>query len=501
MERRFNLVDEGWIPVEGQGRVSLEDVFSDTTLKSLGGTAVQKLAILKLLLAIAHTVITPEDDDEWRRLGSQGLGVRCVDYLREKKELFYLYGDKPFLQMPVLRTLSDTKKKEPLKVSVIGRNYIPDLPSDNDTILFQTQIDHPLDDAERAVFIISLMNYSLGGKRITKDVPPLTKGFSSKSSSAKAAPSLGGYVGYLNSCLWGMSILETVWLNLFTREALGRFRSDWRDQAIIPPWELMPAGEDDEIARSLKNGYMGTLIAMSRFVLLEKEGVIYSEGIQYPYHKNGWREPFLAFADKDKMLWLDTAKRPWRNLTALLSASFLKGQATFQCPQINELLLRAREAQDTIGIWSGGLKVRGNAGDQSVKQTDDYIESLVFLNTSSIGDPWFIDLSSEMEELNKLSSNLYKSIKSYFNDLMTKNDDLLKKALEEFWMLAEPLFQEMVEGCEDIDRRFVIRKKYALIAQQIYDHYCSNASARQMSAWAKNRVNVRKYLSKVKKEV
>jgi len=486
MERRFNLVDDGWIPVEGRGRVSLEDVFSDTTLMSLGGNAVQKLAILKLLLAIAQTVTTPTDDAEWKELGSQGLGERCVDYVREKRELFNLYGDKPFLQMPVLRTLVDSKKNEPLRVSVIGRNYIPDLPSDNDTILFQTQVDHPLDDAERAVFIVSLMNYSLGGKRITKDVPPLTKGFSSKSSSAKSSPSLGGYVGYLNS---------------FTREALGKFRSDWKDQDIIPPWELMPAGEDDEVARYLKNGFMGTLIAMSRFVLLEQDGVIYCEGIQYPYHKNGWREPFLAFADKDKMLWLDTAKRPWRNLTALLSASFLKGQAAFQCPQINELLLRSRESQDIIGIWSGGLQVRGNAGDQSVKQKDDFIESLVYLNTSSIGDPWFLDLTKEMEEMNKLSSNLYTSIRSYFNDLMSKNDDLLKKAVEEFWMLAEPLFQEMVEGCEEPERRYVTRQRYASIAQQIYDHYCSNASSRQMSAWAKNRVNVRKYLSKVIKEV
>lgn len=501
MGNYYNLIEEGWVPVEGGGRVSLERIFSDKGLRSLGGNPVHKLSILKLLLAIGQSAWTPEDDKQWQEVGIDGFCTKCRTYLETNRDLFYLYGEQPFLQMSVLKDLVDKKKHEPLRVSELGRNIIPDLPSDNDTILKHLQCNRQLDDAERAVFIVSLMNYSLGGKRVVKDVAPLTKSYTGKSNSAKSGPSLGGYVGYLNSCLWGSSILETVWLNLFSREALGKFRIDWKDQEIVPPWERMPEGEDDSVARYLKNSFMGTLLAMSRFVLLVNDGIIYCEGIQYPSHKDGWREPFLAFGDKDKMLWLDTSKKPWRNLTSLLAATFLRSQAAYRCPQISELLLRARTEVETIGIWSGGLKVRGNAGDQSVKQTDDFIESCVFLATKSLGEIWFNELTSEMDAIQKLANHLYGSIRGYHQDQKVKNDRLLDKALEEFWGLVEQVFPDVIDGCDNQEKRIVYWRRIATISEQIYDSYCPNLSARQMSAWAKNRVKAGRYVVKAQKEV
>ena len=52
-ENRFNLIDEAWIPVVDVGLVSLNEVFSNADLKSLGGNPIQKIALIKLLLAIA----------------------------------------------------------------------------------------------------------------------------------------------------------------------------------------------------------------------------------------------------------------------------------------------------------------------------------------------------------------------------------------------------------------------------------------------------------------
>ena len=51
---RFNLVDEQWIPVAGAGLVSLMRIFTDSSLRALGGNPVQKIALIKLLLAIAQ---------------------------------------------------------------------------------------------------------------------------------------------------------------------------------------------------------------------------------------------------------------------------------------------------------------------------------------------------------------------------------------------------------------------------------------------------------------
>src|SRR5690554_5100000 len=102
MENRFNLVDEPWLPVADHGRVSLRDIFSNPEYQSLGGNPIQKIAVFKLLLAIAQAAVTPEDEKGWYQLGAQGMAEKCLAYLEQWYDRFYLYGDKPFLQMPAI---------------------------------------------------------------------------------------------------------------------------------------------------------------------------------------------------------------------------------------------------------------------------------------------------------------------------------------------------------------------------------------------------------------
>ena len=99
-ENRFNLIDEPWIPIVDMGRVSLKDIFSHTHYRALGGNPVQKIALTKLLLAIAQAASTPKDDKDWAELGAKGLAAKCLAYLDEWHECFWLYGEQPFLQMP-----------------------------------------------------------------------------------------------------------------------------------------------------------------------------------------------------------------------------------------------------------------------------------------------------------------------------------------------------------------------------------------------------------------
>ncbi|MBI9096629.1 MAG: type I-E CRISPR-associated protein Cse1/CasA [Sphaerochaeta sp.] len=499
MNNRFNLVDEPWIPINNHPRVSLSELFSTPGLKSLKGNAIQKLALLKLFLSIAQVAYTPSDDQEWQVLGSLGLANTCLEYLGKNRHLFWLYGEKPFLQKSDLAD-KKTSKGESLPVHVLGRDYLPDLASENDTLLFESQREQELSDAEKAVFIVTLMNYSLGGKRVAKDVPPWTPGYAGKTTSAKGAPSIGNYEGYLSSHILGVSILDTIWLNQFTRAQLEKY-PHWKQDKLIPPWEDMPTGEDDNAARMLKGSFMSTLCAMSRFVLLQDDGIIYVEGLQYPSHKDGWREPFMTYTSEGKVLWCNPSKKPWRNLTALLSASFMGSNSPFDCSQVSLLLLRARKARDIIGIWSGGLKVRTTAGDTSVKQTDDYIDTELFLHTDDLGEPWFASLENEMLGLDQLSRTLWSSVTRYYEELGSKKSPVIDKALQMFWELCERYAQTLVYVCDDQEKMQSLRRLFAGYTNHSYDKYCPNDSARQMIAWARHTPVTHNYISYNSKEV
>ena len=100
MTQFFNLVDEPWIPVADYGRASLKQIFQNPEYQSLGGNPVQKIALMKLLLAIAQSAATPVSEKEHETSSFDGLAKSCIDYLEHWHDRFYLYGSEPFLQMP-----------------------------------------------------------------------------------------------------------------------------------------------------------------------------------------------------------------------------------------------------------------------------------------------------------------------------------------------------------------------------------------------------------------
>ncbi|MHB8921595.1 MAG: type I-E CRISPR-associated protein Cse1/CasA [Halothiobacillus sp.] len=463
-ENRFNLIDEPWIPIVDVGRVSLRQLFSQPAYRALGGNPVQKIALTKLLLAIAQSAYTPEDDDDWTALGSDGLAQKCQEYLDRWHDRFYLYGEKPFLQMSVLGDLINGEEPKSF-----GSGFYPDVLSDNNTILTQSQIKRTLSDAEKAIFITSLMNLALGGKRIHKKIPALTTNYQGKTDSAKSAPSLGNYVGYLHSYLIGGSVQETIWLNLFTQEKIQDTKI-WVNELGKAPWEEMPAGENCEVAQRLKNSYMGCLLALSRFVLLKDEGIFYIEGIQYPSHKDGWFEPSISIdrsASVPKLIWLDVNKKPWRNLTSLLSFLTAVNQHGYDCQQIRLCFQRVKLRERPIGIWSGGLKVRASSGDQSVKQDDDFIESYVALPPPNLitgkDSVWFRNLSSEVKNLGEiadiLGNSVYHSNKREIRDSKERDkraDSVKGQAQSLFWQLCERQFQNLIDACGDAEQAHAV---------------------------------------------
>lgn len=93
-ENRYNLLDEAWIPIADMGKAGLLRVFGGRECRALGGTAVQKIAVLKLLIAIAQAAATPQDTQEWAAMGPDGLGERCTAYLKLWRNAFLINGMK-----------------------------------------------------------------------------------------------------------------------------------------------------------------------------------------------------------------------------------------------------------------------------------------------------------------------------------------------------------------------------------------------------------------------
>jgi CRISPR system Cascade subunit CasA len=192
VENRFNLIDEPWIPVVDVGRVSLRDLFSRSDYRALGGNPVQKIALIKLLLSIAQSAATPADDEAWTDLGALGLSANCLAYLERWHDRFWLYGDQPFLQMPAIRTAG---------LQSFGA-VLAEVATGNTTVLTQTQIEKSLSDADKALLIVSLMGFGLGGKKTDNSVV-LSPGYTGK-TNGKGKPATGkpgpaiGFMGFIN---------------------------------------------------------------------------------------------------------------------------------------------------------------------------------------------------------------------------------------------------------------------------------------------------------------
>lgn len=489
-ENRFNLIDEPWIPIVDVGRVSLRDIFSRSDYRGLGGNPVQKIAVMKLLLAIAQAASTPTDDEAWSTLGAEGMAASCLAYLDKWHDRFWLYGERPFLQIPTIRTAS---------IQSFGA-VLAEVATGNTTVLSQTQIEKSLPDADKAMLIVSLMGFGLGGKKTDNSVV-LTSGYAGKSNdkgkpaTGKPGPSVG-FMGLMHSFLIGQSVTQTLWLNLLTAEQLQQLRI-YGGSLGTAPWEAMPIGEACDIAKALQNSLMGRLLPLSRFCLLAETGLHYSEGIAHQGYKESMIDPSVS-ADfsgkKPKAIWVDPEKRPWRFLTALLGFLAQMGNSGFDCYQLRFGLLRARSQVEMLGIWSGGLRVSSNAGEQYVSGTDDFVESVIMLPDHILGTDWFANLKLEMTELDQLSKIVYSATLNYFENQNMKDKTRAGLASNLFWQLCERKFQNLVDVCDDFNQAKAQRKSFAGFANQAYDQFCAKDTARQLDAWAKNRPSLGKYL-------
>ncbi len=494
MENHFNLIDEPWIPVADVGKVSLQQIFLHPEYRSVGGNPVQKIALMKLLLAIAQAAFTPANEQEWQALGVQNLAKRCLAYLEQWHDRFYLYGDKPFLQMPAIAGAA---------LQSYGA-VLPEVSTGNTTVLNQMQVGRPLQDADKALLLVSLMGFALSGKKTDNSVT-LTPGYQGKlndkgkPASGRPGPSVA-HMGLLHNFLLGSTLCQSLWLNLLSTRQIDAMNI-FPQGVGVAPWEQMPEGEDCAVARHLKGTLMGRLVPLCRFCLLTDQGLHYSEGLAHAGYKEGVADPSVAidYSGKDpKALWANPEKRPWRELTSLLSFFAQQKSSGFQSWQLRIGLDRLPHLEDVFALWSGGLRVSSNAGEQYVSGNDDFVESQVWLSRDMLGTFWFSQLTAEMDGLDEIAKTLYGRVVGYFKEQLMDGSKLAALSSNLFWQLCERDFQSVVDCCDQDDasvaQRYRLRQGFASYAQQAYDHFCPKETSRQLDAWAKYRPNHRTYL-------
>lgn len=495
MTPHFNLVDDAWLPVAGIGPVSLREAFARPDLRALGGTPLQKIAVMKLLLAVAQAAATPEDNAAWLTLGPDGMVTACLAYLDTWKGAFRLYGDRPFLQMPAVR----------MARTLPYGALIPEVATGNTTVLTQWQQTPPLTDALRALILIVNQSCCFSGKKVDKSLvlsPTVVK-----SPSAKAGPALCSF-GLLHTFLTGTTLQESVWLNLLTQEDIAA-NSNWTEGLGTPPWEAMPEGEACPTAEKLRHSLMGRLVPMARFYWLEEDTIHSVEGIVHPDYLQGCIDPSVTadFSGKrPRVLWVDPDKRPWRSLTALLS--FLNrgdNKSSWHCPVLAHGFPRVRLARDilpTFGLWCGGIKLSSNAGEQYLSGADDVVESGIRLENAWLddGDGWFAALDARMAALDDMSRVLYSAVRSYYAEAKAeKADQYALDASRRFWQLAERHSRELVDSCkvkgENPHAVDDVMRKMAGAINAAYNAVCPQGTARQLQSWAKHRPRLGKWLT------
>ena len=160
---KFNLCDDPWIPIAGSPkRLSLMEAFSERSPGRLAGNAVDKIVILRFLLALVHASNRIPDNNAWLALTPEIMAENVRAYLASHRECFDLYGERPFLQFPKLAEIGgQASPAGALMVNVSAGNKV---------VLSGWNQAQPLSEAEKAILLLRSSCFACGGKKFDKDL-------------------------------------------------------------------------------------------------------------------------------------------------------------------------------------------------------------------------------------------------------------------------------------------------------------------------------------------
>lgn len=332
-DKEFNLLDERWIRVIDRNckmvEVSLMEVFRDAHLYQdlCGELSTQDFAVMRLLLAILHTVFArydlngnisrlhdPDDAlDRWEELWTKKKFPEEVitAYLESQRENFYLFHpERPFFQCEHAKigtayaaaklngNLSESSNKVRLFSNVTG------------------PMKESMDFAEAARWLLYVNAYD--------DTSAKPSGESKKRGEKLPSPGVGwlGKLGLI--AVSGNTLFETLMLNLIILKESGEL---WGEEK--PVWERDKAACGERVEIPLPDNLSELYTVQSRRLYLKRKGMqvtgYYLLGGEFFERGNAFVEPMTIWRKADSKgaeIFIprrhDASKQFWRNFSAFI---------------------------------------------------------------------------------------------------------------------------------------------------------------------------------------
>lgn len=285
IEKHYNLIDEKWI-LSNVGRVSLMDCFTNDEIQEIGGTATQKLCLLKLLFAIGQASNVFDSVDEIASAGIEAVRENIVSYLNEHHDKFWLYGERPFLQFAKLADFDPNQYFVKYNINLFDENVA----SGSNGVYVDSQVKNTYDDADKAnLLVVNLGSPVKVKSKGSKEEVKFTARKYVKRATIKNEKGLcsgenlccgllnGGGKGILHGFVTGKSVMQTVYVNILSDdEIFGLNRITGKG---VPPWEIDDLDEEHDY----KETYYAYLVPMNRFMLFNESETDFlcTEGIHY----------------------------------------------------------------------------------------------------------------------------------------------------------------------------------------------------------------------------
>ena len=485
-EREFNLADEPWIQVMESDytvrEISLKDalIHAHRYVRLAGETEPQNVAVLRLLIALTHTIFTrvdlngnpdPVEDDEeaamtrWADLKNNGCLPEgpILDYLDRWQDRFWLFDPEyPFYQVPSAASgTANTAAKLNGEVSE----------SNNKTRLFSFisgEGRRGMNYAESARWLLFINGFDdCAAKQRDK-------------SLGKRSFTVGwlGKLGLVTA--EGSSLFETILLNMPMILDEGPWKED-----DLPSWELHEPCAEERRTIPMPENLAGLMTLQSRRILLQKEG----ERVTGYFILGG-----DAFSEQDAIrepmtLWRkiqekkggpvstipkrhDRAKQIWRDFGALVSK-----EGDSRRPGVVSWIGRLKEEGMLPGRPLVTLRISCVRYDssQSSSITDSFSDVITFHVELLIelGKDWIRTVMEQIsliedaaEAVGNLASNLGKAAGQHGDALNTAS----KTAKEQFYLGLDIPFRDWLlelDPKQSVDERLDLTQHWQNQARHI----------------------------------
>ncbi len=313
----MNLTIDPWVPaLSAQGRTelfSLADLFARAhELRDLAAKPHERIALMRLLVCITQAALEgPADEEAWQSCRSL-IQPRVRAYLKKWGHSFELFGDGArFLQVPNLAPGKESDDGNPSTKLDLA------LATGNNSTLFDNEAgaERTTPSARAALNLLAFQCFAPGGRIGVAKWNGKDTADKGSSNHAPCTPS-----SMVHALLLGDSLLESIYLNLLSREivadSLGPKR--WGK----PVWEFpVEKAEDRGAVENATMTYLGRLVPLSRAVRLQDPGatIILANGLNYPIFP-AFREATATIIRRKEELALlpgATSRSLWRQLAAV----------------------------------------------------------------------------------------------------------------------------------------------------------------------------------------